>query len=299
MRVGAAERDVTPPVGTIINHPPRESIGVHDPLFVRALVLDDEQGTSVAILCCDLIGCGFEVFEQLAERVRAELGIEHLLINCSHPHSSIGLGLRAAEGDELSDAARHNEAMHDAIMNMLSEARDSALPVTLKAGRASAQVGFNRRIIKDDGFVTMDVNRDAPSVPWVNVLLAEAVDTGKPVSLLLQHTAHPVIVPDTSCLISADFPGAAVARIHEELGDDAVALFGQGCCGNINGFPLRTTHDNATKAGRELGEAALKAIREATPIAAETIRFAVTHSELPAHELPSMEIWQETVDHIT
>ena len=42
MKAGAAERDVTPPVGFDITHPPRKSIGVHDPLFVRALVLDDE-----------------------------------------------------------------------------------------------------------------------------------------------------------------------------------------------------------------------------------------------------------------
>ena len=299
MKAGAAERDVTPPVGTIINHPPRESIGVHDPLFVRALVLDDEKGKSVAILCCDLIGAGFEAAEQLTETVRAELGIDHLLINCSHPHSSIGLGPRLPEGDEVPDAAKHNEAMQDAIMAMLIEARDSAVPVTLKAGRAPARVGFNRRIVKDDGFATMDVNRDAPAVPWVNVLVAEAIDSGKPVALLFQHTAHPVIVPDTSCLISADYPGAAVARIHEELGDDVVALFGQGCCGNINGFPLRTTHENAEKAGRELGDAALKATAEATPITADKIAFAVTHSELPAHELPDMELWQETVDHIT
>ena len=38
MKAGAAERDITPPVGFVINHPPRESIGVHDSLFVRGLV---------------------------------------------------------------------------------------------------------------------------------------------------------------------------------------------------------------------------------------------------------------------
>jgi len=192
-------------------------------------------------------------------------------------------------------------------MDMLAEARDTAVPVTLKAGRAPAQVGFNRRVVKDDGFVTMGPNREAPAVPWVNVLVlseaeglvAEAQDTGRAVAILFQHTAHPVIVPDTSALISADYPGAAVARIHEALGDDVIALFGQGCCGNINGFPLRTTHENADKAGRELGDAALKAMREAEPIAAGRIDVAMHRAELPACELPTMEMWQHVVAHIT
>jgi neutral ceramidase len=299
MKVGAAQRDVTPAVGSMITHPPRESVGVHDPLFVRTIVLDDEAGTSVAIICCDLIGAGFEVAEQLAETLRDELGIDHLLLNCSHPHSSVGLGPRPADDAEPSDAVDYTRHTHDAIMDMVAEARDSAVPVTLKAGRAPAQVGFNRRIVKDDGFVTMDVNRDAPSVPWVNVLVAEAADSGNTVAVLFQHTAHPVIVPDTSCLISADFPGAAVARIHEELGDDVIALFGQGCCGNINGFPLRTTHENATKAGRHLGEAALKAMADAVPITADKIDFAVTHVGLPAQDLPDMAMWHRVVDHMT
>ncbi|MHC4563226.1 MAG: hypothetical protein ACYS8X_10695 [Planctomycetota bacterium] len=299
MKAGAAERDITPEVGTMITHPPRKSVGVHDPLFVRALVLDDEKATSVAIVCCDLIGAGFEVAEELGERVRAELGIDHLLVNCSHPHSSVGLGPRPKEDAEPTEATEWARRTHAAIMEMLAEARDSAVPVTLKAGRAAAQVGFNRRIVKDDGFVTMGPNRDAPAVPWVNVLVAEAADTGRPIGLIFQHTAHPVIAPDTSCLISADYPGAAVARIHEELGDDVVALFGQGCCGNINGFPLRTTHVNADKAGGELGEAALKAVAEAEPITADKLGFAVTHSELPACELPTMEVWQQVVDHLT
>jgi len=299
MKAGAAERDVTPPVGFVINHPPRKSIGVHDPLFVRALVLDDEAGTTVGILCCDLIGTGFDVADALRERIRTELGIEHVLLNFSHPHSSAGLGPRRGEGEEATDAAEWNDRAHEAIVAAFAEARDAAVPVTLKAGRAPAQVGFNRRVVKDDGFVTMDVNREGPAVPWVNVLVAESKDTGSPVALLFQHTAHPVIVPDTSCLTSADYPGAAVARIHEELGDDVIALFGQGCAGNINGYPLRTTHENADKAGGELGEAALKAMREATPIEAGGITFREAHSKLPAHELPSMEVWQQVVEHLT
>ena len=101
----------------------------------------------------------------------------------------------------------------------------------------------------------MGVNRAGPVVPWVNVLVADSKETGKPLAVLFEHAAHPVIVPDRSNLISADFPGAAAERIRGKLGEDVIALFGQGCGGNINGFPLRTTHENAVAAGKKLGDA--------------------------------------------
>ena len=107
--------------------------------------------------------------------------------------------------------------------------------------------------------------------------------------MLFEHTAHPVIVPDTSCLISADYPGAAIVRIRELLGEDVVPLFAQGCGGNINAYPLRTTHENADKAGRELGDAVEEAVRNASPINSDefTIR-EVKHVDMPSASLPSM-----------
>lgn len=86
-------------------------------------------------------------------------------------------------------------------------------------------------------------------VPWVNVIVFERADNS-PMFVLFEHAAHPVIVPDTSCLISADYPGAAVVRICELPGADVVPVFAQGCGGNINAYPLRTTHENTDKPRR-------------------------------------------------
>ena len=48
IKAGAAERDITPPVGLEIQHYYRKSIGIHEPLFARCLYLEDLQGNSVA-----------------------------------------------------------------------------------------------------------------------------------------------------------------------------------------------------------------------------------------------------------
>jgi hypothetical protein len=145
----------------------------------------------------------------------------------------------------------------------------------------------------------MAPNREGPVVPWVNVLDVRGED-GRHVAALFEHPAHPVVVPDESRLTSADFPGAAVARIHEALGEEVVPLFGQGCCGNINGYPLRTTHENADAAGRKLGDAVLGAMDGSVRVKADRlgVREAVG-VELPTRELPSMQVWQEAHDRLS
>ena len=55
---GAAEQEITPPVGMEITHFIRENIGVHDPLFVRALVLRDAHGAQIALVTIDALGGG-------------------------------------------------------------------------------------------------------------------------------------------------------------------------------------------------------------------------------------------------
>ena len=47
--VGAAEKEITPPQGIEI-HAARPNVGIRDSLFLRALVLKDSTGTSIAII---------------------------------------------------------------------------------------------------------------------------------------------------------------------------------------------------------------------------------------------------------
>ena len=303
IKAGAAQQDITPPVGFEIAHYYRVSIGVHDPLFARCLYLEDGTGDSIAMVCTDLITASFDACDMLRERIFKETGIKNSLITCSHSHSSAPLGpLPPSQSDFVGGGSQANAKgiaswnvkTHDAIVAIVKEAKKQSQPVSLRAGRAPAQVGFNRRLVnKETGHVYMGVNRVGPVVPWVNVLVADSKKTGKPIAVLFEHAAHPVIVPDKSKLTSADYPGAAVKRVREELGEDVIALFGQGCGGNINGYPLRSTHENADRQGRKLGDAVLKAMKNSSPIQSQTLSVKSSQSVLPSHPLPSEELWQE------
>jgi len=307
MRAGAAERDISPPVGMEILHYFRKNIGVHDPLFLRALVLEDAKGTSFALITVDLICAGFVASDELRDRVKKATGVTEVWLNCSHNHSSRWLNSIGGEGQKWTDErkwdeyrdrpisespeeAKWNRRVHQIAAEVVSEAKRRLEPVTLSSGRARVQVGFNRRVARADGSVRMAVNKSGAIAPWVSVLVAHRRGTKIPVAVLFEHAAHPVTVPHTSRLVSADFPGAAVARIREKLGKDVVALFGQGCCGNINSFPLRSSHADADRAGRRLGDAVIEAMGSLRSIDATTMTLRHERIELPTRELPSAEV---------
>jgi neutral ceramidase len=296
MKAGASQRDITPPIGFTIDAPTRTSQGVNDPIFIRALVLEDEAGTSVAIVTCDLIGCGFEAFDQVQRAVREATGIEHLLLNFAHQHSTRWLTPKGARAELSDDEFAWQEALHEAIVGVVAEAKSEKVPATLRAGRAPVQVGFNRRIVLEGGQIHMGDNKDGNVVPWVNVLGVEHAGGGELLAVLFEHAAHPVIVPDSSNLTSADFPGAAVAHVKEMLGPDVVAMFAQGCGANINAYPLRSSHENADLAGEKLGDAVVAALAGSSPIAATTFRVRSGRIDLPCQPYPDMAMWQATLD---
>ena len=294
VKAGAAQRDITPPVGTEIQHYFRISVGVHDPLFARCLYLEDEQDNQVAIVSLDLILGRFKACDELRDAIRKETGIKHTLLAFSHSHSSLELGPRGETKVKNDTGSKWNDKTLDAILAIVKEAKERAEVVTLRVGRSEAQVGFNRRVLnKQTGSIFMGPNRQGPVVPWVNVLVADSQKTGKPVAVLFQHAAHPVIVPDSSKMISADFPGAAVKRIREKLGKDVIALFGQGCAGNINGFPLRSTHQKADEAGHKLADAVLKAMSGSVLISSKTFQVKYASAPLPSRALPSQKSWSK------
>ncbi|MDE0297098.1 MAG: hypothetical protein OXN17_00525 [Candidatus Poribacteria bacterium] len=269
MRAGASIRDVTVP--ELLGHP-----SVHDALFARVLVLDD--GTnSVAILCLDMV---WPSFPEIRERIKQQLGISLTLVNCNHTHSDA----RGAHDDKW------RETVGQSIYEMVEEAYANRVPVTLHAGRASVQLGDNR--------YGRDFTQEV--IPWVNVLAVRTRDDN-PLAILFEHAAHPVVTLECGAL-SADYPGYAIARINEEFGDEVVPMFAQGCGGTVNAEPVGFTvesgwHENAEKAGGQLGEAVITAIHDSVEIEADTLEIRSKTVTLPLR-VPSMKQWEKHVEHL-
>lgn len=288
MKAGVSRKDVTPPACTALADHTRYSEGIHDPLFVRPLVLDDGEN-AVAIVCLDLCAGDIAFCDEIRERIRERTGIEHTLINFAQTHSAPIVG---ACDDIKPYEKEWMTKLKGTILEAVEEAFANRMPVSLHAGRAPVQIGFNRRLADENGVVGMAVNEEDVVVPWVNVLQARTED-GVTLAVLFEHAVHPVIVHGASKLTGADFYGFAVQRIEESLGEGVTAMFAQGCCANINGYPLKGGWDKAEEAGRKLGDAVLEALRESREIETDRLEVRSTRITLPCQELPSIEQWRE------
>ncbi|HEV2472702.1 MAG TPA: neutral/alkaline non-lysosomal ceramidase N-terminal domain-containing protein, partial [Chthonomonadales bacterium] len=88
---GICEADITPPPGVWLSGyalRPHGAIGVHDPLYVRALVLENG-ARRVALLACDLISVDLDMLELVREGICAQQPIspDAVMVHCTHTHA--------------------------------------------------------------------------------------------------------------------------------------------------------------------------------------------------------------------
>ncbi|HWR16814.1 MAG TPA: neutral/alkaline non-lysosomal ceramidase N-terminal domain-containing protein [Terriglobales bacterium] len=282
---GTARRNITPPVGAPLLGTIQRCTGIHDELYARALVLGDESQL-VAFISLDLIGMDFGLADEIREAIRKSAGISMSLVHCTHNHSApftipwSVLGPRWLAGP----GRKWRDSLPQIVAEAVAEAKRTAMPTKLSAGRAPVQIGSNRRLRTSEG-VVMKPNPDGSVIPWVDVLRIERIDGTK--TVLFSHAAHPVIIHGSSRLISAEFPGFAAGKLESVLGEGSIALFGQGFAGDINGNPLRGGIDAAKSAGEELARATLAALEDCEPITESSFQIRSVRIDIPLQALPS------------
>lgn len=293
LMAGAAETVVTPAaIGTFLIGPMKPSTGVNDDLYARALVISDSD-KRIAIVTLDYLGFDFAYTRVLLDAASKASGIpaDHIMLNCSHTHSA---PLTAPWGPwkEHQDEPFH-EMLPKKVAEVVRCACDNLQPARLRCRREPTQIGFNRRLFNGEKIV-MAPNPKGAVLPWVDVLAAERED-GKPIAVLFSHAAHPVIVHEASTLISADYPGFAVQTLKRSRDKETIYLFAQGCCGNINAFPLKGGIDAAAAAGRDLGDAVGRALDRMDAVDG-SIRVHSAAMELPLQAPPPPEICREQME---
>ncbi len=296
LQAGVSEVEITPPaIGTFLIASGL-STGVHDELFARALVLDNGQ-QRLAIVILDLVGLDFTLVEEMRTEIERQTGIpgSQVMLNCSHTHSA---PLTVPWGSMSEQKAFKESKWRTELLNKVVVAIKLAVlniqEVKLSFGREPVQIGFNRRLPTKDGIV-MKPNRNGTAVPWVDVLRVDGTG-GKPAAVLFSHAAHPVIVHGASTLISADYPGYAVSTVRKLMGDNVIAMFAQGCGGNINAEPLRGGFDKAKEAGTILGNAAVKATLKSLPLTGNNLHNFSLELQLPFQNPPTPEECEKVLE---
>jgi len=258
MRAGAAKVDITPPLGMRLEgYEARTSgaTGIHDPLHVRALVVEGDDGTTVALVVADLLQVLPRLQGEVAGEVLARTGItrERLQLVGTHTHSGPDLN-RASEAEQ-----RIGDAMVEAVEQAWLARREAVAAVGV--GHVDG-IGANRR------------PNGGPVDDRVTVTRFDGAD-GSPIATHVNYGCHPTTLGPDNTLYSADYPGVLCRLVDDAVG--GVTIFSTGPQGDVNpgGYspegsmvgvvvPWRT-FESAERYGRALADVTLDVRRGLEP----------------------------------
>ena len=285
LMAGAAKTVITPPVGVDLSGfggRVSPSQGVHDDLRAGALCL--EAGETVLLMTADLVGLDADSISEVRRGIaaRTEVPAGNIMVTCSHTHSGPATPclpfLGRPDADYMADLKRM-------LVDVAVEAWERRVPARWGAGREEALVGINRRESRS-GQIVLGRNEGGATAPHVDVLRVDRA-SGEPMAIWMCHPAHAVTMGSDNLLISADWPGYA-QRAVERTYPGAVALFAQGCCGNINSEP-KGTFEIAEEQGERLARAVEKAADAASTETTAEVGAAAEVLQLPRFDPPPVD----------
>lgn len=249
--------------------------GVHDPLFVRVLALQDGEREGV-LAVLDLLSLDRKTSERLCEEIARSAGIrpDALTLACTHTHSGPQPPTpRASPSDE-----EYLETLAANIAKAVSQARARRRPGPVKHARGRVEgIAADRRL-----------QDKATSAGELDVLLIG--DT-----LLVCFACHPTVLGSGNREISADFPGATVSYAERRLGLNC--MFVQGAAGNLSTRLTRQKQDfdEVERLGEKLGCAVEDLVARAREVPPDGLDAASDTLALTLRDLPSPEQAREKV----
>ena len=224
LQAGAARVDVTPAAQAL----PAPFLGILDPLFVRAIVVEND-GERAALVTVDAGALGSDTWARVRERAATELAIpaEHLLLTATHTHSV----------PFVRDAG-----FEAAIVEAIARAVAALRPARIAFGSGVSHINVNRNLVdRATGRWWEGANYDGVSDKTVAVIAFESLE-GEPIAVYYNYAVHAVVTGNLD-LVSADIPGATSNYIEESLGPDVVAVWSTGASGDQNPIYFQQTYD--------------------------------------------------------
>jgi hypothetical protein len=255
LRAGAARIDITPAQAAgLRNVWGNEFKGVHDHIYVRAIVIDNG-ATRAALIALDTSSTADTL--SLRQRMQKEFGIpaQNIMITATHGHNApviaIGSAAQSRQLGAQSDAfyARAEKAMFDAVR----AARTRLQPARMGLAAGRADININRDEFVGDRWKTgRDPARPSDKTVWV---LRFDTLAGEPLAYFVNFGVHGLMQGPDNDQITGDLPGATSRFIESYYADKVVALWTSGPAGDQNPiFSSWDLDDVLTHKIREPGE---------------------------------------------
>jgi len=276
IKAGCARVDITPPVGVWLSgygSRKKPSEAISDPLFAKAIVLDDGQN-KIAIVSTDLLWIPLDITAEIRQIVKKKIGLpeSNVLVCATHTHFGPKIDKIRKDWPD-TPASKVDKSYVKKLTQKISEsiltAANNTRPVKLGMVKGEiSEIVYNRRTKRPDGKVAMtfrlppaDPNLAfGPIEPQVCILRVE--DTSRAlVGTIVNYACHPVCGATDNqefYSISADYPGYT-AKVVEQM-EGGICLFALGTAGNMN--PVRIEGENhRSRIGKALGGEVLRRLQ--------------------------------------
>ncbi|MBM3802693.1 MAG: hypothetical protein FJW26_10350 [Acidimicrobiia bacterium] len=272
LKAGVARIDITPPVGFRMQGAMRRiepSLGIESPLLATALVLADGNH-KVVLFDCDLIGFDLPLVNEIRQAVGKRVGTSpsQVIVGCTHTHNgpctsrgNLG-GVHDVAGTpaEITALDTYISNLVGQLAGLASVADSKRQPARIGGGRGEAAVAINREELDTDGRIR--VGRNPAGITDHSVAVFRVDDlNGKPIAVITNYAAHPVVMGYHTYLLSADYPG--VVRRLVEGATGATCLFLTGAAGNQASLSfLQSDWGEQERMGGQIAGAAIRAFFE-------------------------------------
>ncbi|WP_135555244.1 neutral/alkaline non-lysosomal ceramidase N-terminal domain-containing protein [Paenibacillus cymbidii] len=231
MKFAVAKDLITPdkamPLGGYSSYHGNTFRGIHDDLFVKALLLDDGK-VRLLFVAVDLVFYDYRLTLIVRQYAKERCGIaeDALFLTYTHTHSGPAT---PGYGDPEYDGTAYEQFLLDRIRSCIDRAMLNPSVGTIASGFIEGDWNINRRK-KENGIVQLAPNPDGAKDDRLHVLKL-CDEEGRIRCIVINYACHPVTVRDTP-LVSGDFPGR-ICQLLEAACYGATVLFFQGAGGNL------------------------------------------------------------------
>jgi hypothetical protein len=254
-RASAVKVDITPKNPQwLMGYGPRQSTGVHDPIFHRIAAIDDG-ATQVFLIASDLCLFSPSVYDDVAAELKKETGIEPRQVwwTVTHSHSTPEVGPPGMYDVLLKGRSEHVfnrdylEFIKTTLISGIKEARAKLAPARIAMGVGMARANINRRARDLDGTISLGLNPDGIADRQIGLVRLERPD-GSLIAVVANYAMHGTVLGGRFVEISGDGPGIVASYVEQKLG--APMLYINGAAGNL--APIYTVQPDVKSA--HLGE---------------------------------------------
>lgn len=257
----------------------RAALSVHDPVWARA-ILFEQNGRRAILISCDIVGFLHPRVRRVRERIE---GVDFVIFSSTHCHSAPDtVGLWGPLPGLSGISAAYLRQFEDAVVECARKAVAARVPATLAAAEARV-----------DG-VCKDIRK--PDVRNETAASLVARDrNGRPVAVLINFAMHPEGMGSKNRAVTSDY----VHYVRESAERDFPGAVGVFVSGDLGGMQTPDVKEPTWSEIRRCGEAIAARAKEsldgAPEVAVSELRFESREVEFPLRNKRFLAAFQQGV----